>query len=202
MDALVLATQLMTEVCGARVLPGTIDVGGAGPDPLTIRLRDAKLSGLLGVEVPRERSQQILSALEFRTADAADGLDVTVPAFRRADVTREADLIEEVSRLGVLQTLPSTLPSRHGASGRLTATQQLRRAAGDALTAQGLSEIVGWSFEGPELAQRLRIGDRPAVQLRNPMSARAVTAAHDAAGFVAGCRPTQSGPGRWRGQAV
>jgi phenylalanyl-tRNA synthetase beta chain len=171
MDAEVLATRLMVEVCGATALPGTIDVGGPGPPPKTIRLRDARVSGLLGVELPRERSRQILEALEFATADAPDGLDVTVPSFRRADVTREADLIEEVARLGALETLPATLPSRHGASGRLSLSQRVRRQAADALTAQGLYEIVGWSFEGPELAQRLRIADRPAVQLTNPMSA-------------------------------
>jgi phenylalanyl-tRNA synthetase beta chain len=171
MDAEVLATRLMVEVCGATALPGTIDVGGPGPPPKTIRLRDARVSGLLGVEVPRERSRVILEALEFSTADALDGLDVTVPPFRRADVTREADLIEEVARLGVLETLPATLPPRRGASGRLTLSQRLRRQAADALTAQGLDEVVGWSFEGPELAQRLRIADRPAVHLTNPMSA-------------------------------
>ena len=79
--------------------PGTIDVGGPGPEPLTIRLRDARVSGLLGAAIARERCHEILQALEFETADADDGLDVTVPTFRRGDVTREADLIEEVARL-------------------------------------------------------------------------------------------------------
>jgi phenylalanyl-tRNA synthetase beta chain len=171
LDALVLATQLMTEVCGARLAPGTIDVGGPGPEPKTIRLRDAKVSGLLGVAVPRERCAEILTALEFGVAEAPDGLDATVPTFRRTDVTREADLIEEVARLGALETLPATLPSRHGASGRLTDRQRLRRAASDALAAQGLHEIVGWSFEGPDRARQLRIAERPAVELQNPMSA-------------------------------
>src|SRR3984957_11106172 len=171
LEALVLATQLMIDVCGARLAPGTIDVGGPGPEPKTIRLRSAKITSLLGVEVPVQRCTQILTALEFGVADAPDGLDVTVPAFRRTDVTREADLIEEVSRLGALASLPATLPSRHGASGRLTDRQRLRRAASDALTAQGLHEIVGWSFEGPERARQLRIAGRPAVELQNPMSA-------------------------------
>jgi phenylalanyl-tRNA synthetase beta chain len=40
----------------------------------------------------------------------------------------------------------------------------------DALTAQGLHEIVGWSFVGPELATRLRLGDQEAIELENPMS--------------------------------
>src|SRR5204863_9340917 len=84
--------------------------------------------------------------------------------------TREADLIEEVARLDGLQRLPATLPSRHNASGRLTAGQKLRRAASDALTAQGLHEIVGWSFAGPELAERLRLATTAAVELQNPLS--------------------------------
>ena len=56
-------------------------------------------------------------------------------------------------------------------AGRLTDVQRLRRRAADALTAQGLHEIVGWSFEGPDLAERLRIAGRPSVELENPMSA-------------------------------
>jgi phenylalanyl-tRNA synthetase beta chain len=170
MEAQALSTQLMIELCGARVAAGTIDIGGPGPEPVTIRLRDARVTGLLGTELPRARCAEILTALEFETEDAPDGLDVTVPAFRRADVTREADLIEEVARLGALETLPSTLPSRHGAWGRLTPRQRLRRRAADALTGLGLDEVVGWSFTGPEALQRLRLADRPAVTLANPMS--------------------------------
>ncbi len=171
MDAQALSSRLMIELCGARLWPGTIDVGGPGPEPVTIRLRDARIESLLGTAVSRERSQQILEALEFRTEDAADGLDVSPPAFRRADVTREADVIEEVARLDALERLPATLPSRHGASGRLTERQRLRRRASDALAAQGLHEIVGWSFVSPDLARRLRLPDQAAVALENPMSA-------------------------------
>jgi phenylalanyl-tRNA synthetase beta chain len=170
LEAQAMASKLMIELCGARVRPGSVDAGGPGPAPETIRLREARVSALLGVAIPRERSAEILRALEFTTAQADDGLDVTVPPFRRADVTREADLIEEVARLGALETLPATLPSRHNASGRLTELQRLRRSAADALTAQGLHEIVGWSFVGPELGQRLRIGDRATIELENPMS--------------------------------
>jgi phenylalanyl-tRNA synthetase beta chain len=170
-DAQALATALMIELCGARLVPGTIDIGGPGPAPKTIRLRDERISSLLGAQIARERCEQLLRALEFATAPAPDGLDVTVPAFRRADVTREADLIEEVARLDGLEKLPATLPSRHGASGRLTERQRLRRQALDALTAQGLHEIVGWSFVSPDLGTRLRLSDARAIKLANPMSA-------------------------------
>ena len=173
-DAQAVSTQLMLELTGATLVPGTIDVGGEGPPPKTIRLREARVESLLGAPISRARCAEILNALEFTTAEAEDGLDVTVPAFRRGDVTREVDLIEEVARLDGLEKLPVTLPSRHGASGRLTARQRLRRSATDALAAQGLNEIVGWSFAHPDLADRLRLGAehplRRAVVLANPLS--------------------------------
>jgi len=175
LEAQAVATRLMIALAGATVRPGTIDVGGPGPAPVTIRLRDARVSALLGAPIRRQRSAEILRALEFGVAEAGDGLDVTVPPFRRADVTREADLIEEVARIDGFEKLPVTLPSRHGAAGRLTPRQRLRRRAAGALTAQGLHEIVGWSFVAPELADRLRLpadDDRhQAVELENPMSA-------------------------------
>ncbi len=170
LQAQALAAKLMVQLCGARLVDGTIDVGGPGPAPAVIRLRDARVSGLLGAAIPRERCRSILEALEFETADAPDGLEVKPPAFRRSDVTREADLVEEVARLDGLEKLPATLPSRHGASGRLSVQQRVRRRASDALAAQGLYEVVGWSFVGPSLAQRLRLDGEQGVALENPLS--------------------------------
>jgi phenylalanyl-tRNA synthetase beta chain len=170
MWAQAVATQLMIDVCGATLVPGTIDVGGEGPPAKTVRLRDARIAGLLGAPVERPRAAEILGALEFGTADAADGLDVTIPAFRRGDVSREVDLIEEVARIDGLDKLPATIPSRHGASGRLTDSQRLRRRAADALTAAGLHEVVGWSFTGPEVLGKLRLADARAIRIDNPLS--------------------------------
>jgi phenylalanyl-tRNA synthetase beta chain len=163
-----LATQLFLSY-GATVAEGTADLGGSGPDPLTLSLRSARVASLLGVEVPAERSAQVLGALGFTTEVSPDGLDVTVPAFRRADITREVDLIEEVARLAVLAELPATLPARRSSFGRLSARQSLRRRAADLLVGQGLNEVVGWSFAAPEQNARLRLEHDP-VRLINPMS--------------------------------
>jgi phenylalanyl-tRNA synthetase beta chain len=175
LDGQAVATRLMLELTGARLVPGTIDVGGAGPEPAVVRLRDAKVVGLLGVGITRSESAMHLRRLGFETAERPDGLDVTVPPWRRNDVTREADLIEEVARLhGVNDQLPATLPRRRGATGLLTPAQRLRRRAEDALAGRGLLEVVGWSFESPDRDARLRLpGDDPRrahVVIENPMS--------------------------------
>jgi phenylalanyl-tRNA synthetase beta chain len=174
MHAQVLAAALMIECAGASLAPGTIDIGSPAPPAPEIRLRERRVSAILGTDVPRARQAQILGALGFATRDAPDGLDVTVPAVRRNDVAREVDLIEEVSRIDGLDRLPATLPARRGAAGRLTHAQRVRRAAEDLLAGRGLLEIVGWSFAEPSLLERLRLPAdhemRRVLALENPLS--------------------------------
>jgi phenylalanyl-tRNA synthetase beta chain len=174
MEAQIVATKLMLELTGARLAPGTIDVGGPFPAPAVIRLREQRVAGLLGRVIARERQAEILRALEFGVEDAPDGLDVAVPPFRRNDVYREADLVEEVARIDGLEKLPATLPRRRGRSGRLSTEQRLRRRAVDALVGRGMDETIGWSFTEPGIADRLRLAQddprRAFVVIENPMS--------------------------------
>ncbi|MCW3066121.1 MAG: phenylalanyl-tRNA synthetase subunit beta, partial [Solirubrobacterales bacterium] len=173
-DAQAVATRLMIDLCGATLRPGTIDVGPP-PAPLpTIRLREARVARILGQPIRRERQAEILRALEFGVDDAEDGLDVTVPYFRRGDVYREIDLIEEVARIDGLDNLPATLPARGEAFGRLTPHQRRRRRAQNALADRGFFEVTGWSFVDPAVADRLRLAPddpgRNPVVLENPLS--------------------------------
>jgi phenylalanyl-tRNA synthetase beta chain len=182
-DAQALATRLMIELCGAAVASGTIDIGGSEgqPPPQRIHLREARVQAILGVPVSRSRQAEILRALDFGVQEAPDsasggqgGLDVTVPPLRRRDVTREADLIEEVARIDGLEKLPATLP-RHRPAGRLSDEQRLRRRAVDALVGRGLYETVGWTFTTGKAFARLCLpAEDPrragAVALENPLS--------------------------------
>ncbi len=187
LHAQAIATKLMIECAGARVAPGTIDVAQPLPPLQVLRLREARVESILGIAVPADRQREILRALDFvcEPADGAPdgvgaegaaerGLDVTVPALRRADVTREVDLIEEVARIDGLERLPATLPARRGAAGRLNHAQRVRRAAEDAMVGRGLYEVVGWSFAEPSLLDRLRLPPehemRRVITLENPLS--------------------------------
>jgi phenylalanyl-tRNA synthetase beta chain len=174
MHAQSVASRLMVDVCGALLKPGTIDVAWRPEPPRELHLRAERVHAILGVPVAVERQAEILAALDFGAAPVEDGLHVRVPPLRRDDVTREIDLIEEVSRIDGLERLPATLPARRGAAGRLTREQRLRRTAEDALVGRGLYEIVGWSFADPRLLDRLLLGEdhemRRVVRLENPMS--------------------------------
>ena len=171
LEGQIVASALFIELCGARLLPGTIDVGGPGPDPAPITLRPERLEKVLGAAIPPERCREILTSLGF---EVDERLRATVPHFRRGDVTREIDLIEEVARIEGLDRLPATLPPRTGVAGRLTHAQRVRRLAEDALAARGLCEIAGWTFTDPAVLGRLRLPAehpmRRTLSLSNPLS--------------------------------
>jgi phenylalanyl-tRNA synthetase beta chain len=172
-----LAARMMVELCGARIVPGTIDVAEPVPAPRRLGLRSARVQGILGEVIDPDESAAILERLGFgvERADAPEGdLDVEVPYFRDADVQREADMIEEVARVHGLDRLPTTLPARERAVGALTRTQKLRRTAVDLLRGRGLTEIINFSFISPSVTAKLRLpapDDRTRVlMITNPLS--------------------------------
>jgi phenylalanyl-tRNA synthetase beta chain len=169
-----LAARLMVELCGAKMVPGTVDVAAPEPEPHLVGLRSERLDSLLGEHVEPDESQAILERLGFGVERRNGDLEAEVPYFRHYDVYREADLIEEVARVHGLQRLPATLPARRRAVGALSRKQKLRRAIEDQLRGAGLSEVVTFSFISPEAVHRLKV---PANDLRarvlpvaNPLS--------------------------------
>jgi phenylalanyl-tRNA synthetase beta chain len=169
-----LAARLMIEHCGARMASGTIDVAAPSPDPVQITLRSDRLQGLLGEPIDSEQSAAVLSRLGFGVVSSNGEIAVETPFFRHYDVTREADLIEEVVRIHGLDKLPETLPSRRRAVGGLTHHQRLRRASEDFLRGRGLNEAITYSFISPEWIARLRLPDRDrrgrVLHIANPLS--------------------------------
>ncbi len=170
-----LASRLMVELCGAKLMPGTIDVAGEIPASPEIRLRAARVEGLLGMKIEQADQIGYLERLGFGVEACDEDLLVTVPPERHHDVTREVDLIEEVGRVhGFDRHLPTTLPAVPEKVGGLSREQQLRRRAEDALRDLGFDQVVGWSFTDPGETGRLRIteGDPRAqpVLLANPLS--------------------------------
>src|SRR3954449_11710083 len=172
MEAQVLATKLMLELTGATVAPGTIDVGGPGPDPVPVHLREARVGELVAVPVALDRQAEILESLGFGVTKEGDGLTAAVPHWRARDVYRDAALVEEVARIDGVDRLPATLHAPHAAGG-LTPQQRAVRRAQDVLVGRGLYEIAGWSFTDPGLLDRLRMPEdhplRQVIRVENPM---------------------------------
>jgi phenylalanyl-tRNA synthetase beta chain len=169
------ASRLMVELCGAKLVPGTIDIAAEIPAATQLTLRAERVEGLLGMAIDQADQVAYLERLGFAAEPSGEDLEVTVPPDRHYDVTREVDLIEEVGRVhGLDRHLPSTLPAVAGRVGGLSREQRLRRRAEDTMRDLGFDEVVGWSFTNPGEPGRLRIAaDDPragGVVLSNPLS--------------------------------
>jgi phenylalanyl-tRNA synthetase beta chain len=167
-----LAARLMVELCGARMVPGTIDAYPQPAEPRVVPLRAERMERLLGERIEEQTANGILERLGFERVDggAPGATSWRVPPWRDSDVQREADLIEEVARIHGLDKLPTTLPARKDAIGRLTPSQRLRRRLEDLLRDRGLLEAISYSFTSPEALRRLRLADTEVLRVQNPLS--------------------------------
>lgn len=137
---------LIAEWAGGEVRPGAIDVWPTKAAKRHVSLRHARLESLLGTLVPESEPARILTALGFEvTKHGPEQLEVAVP-FRRVDVEREEDLIEEVARIRGYDQVPERLP--HGTASRpeLSHARQVELRLREAMSAAGLSEVLNYSF--------------------------------------------------------
>ncbi|MEO7198123.1 MAG: phenylalanine--tRNA ligase subunit beta, partial [Solirubrobacterales bacterium] len=175
--ALRVASRLLVELCGARLVPGTIDVDARSKRfrSFEVTVRHARIGSLLGMAISLEQVRAYLTRLGFTVAAGGNDADassttVTVPPDRHFDVTREVDLIEEVARVhGLDEHLPASLPQRGSAVGRLGRHDALLRRAEDLLRDAGVDEAITWSFVDPSGAGGLPHSGAP-VNVHNPLS--------------------------------
>jgi len=166
-----MAASLLTQM-GGRATRGLIDRYPRPPKPQTVRLRLRRIAELLGVVVPEDFVVDVLGRLGFRLEPAAHhAWRVAVPTFR-VDVSREADLVEEVARFYGYDRIPSrpTPVDSFPLAGNRS-RERLARIR-QALLGQGFDEVINWSFADPE-REAAAAGGRTAVAIRNPISNRA-----------------------------
>ena len=171
-----IASRLLVELCGAKLVPGTIDEAAEIPEPHQLELRTERVEALLGMPIEPKLCWEYLQRLDFEVSGRGKTLKATVPLHRHYDVTREIDLIEEVGRIhGYAKHLPATLPSTSGQTGRLTREQRLRRRAEDAMRDLGFDVAVNLSLTDPGMSGRLRVPDEDTradpIRVSNPLSA-------------------------------
>jgi phenylalanyl-tRNA synthetase beta chain len=141
------AAQLMAELAGARICHGVLDEYPHPVRPGVVDLRLAYVHRLLGIDLSEERIAQLLGSIELQVKPKGGGvLAVQVPTFR-PDLTREADLCEEIVRLHGLDAVPATIPLT--ARAPQASGDPVAEATRDALCAAGLDEAITLGFTAP-----------------------------------------------------
>lgn len=153
---------------GAIAVSGQIDEAGELPDRTPVRVRPAKINGLLGTDLSADAMAGHLTSIGF-DVDAADGdLDVTIPTWRW-DTATETDIAEEVARMYGYVNIVRTVPKGETAGG-LTEYQQARRLVRDVLVGAGCDETFPMPFLAPGDLQKAGLPE-DGVTLTNPLHA-------------------------------
>ena len=145
------AVALLNELSGSEVVSDAIDEKRKDPEGLTIDLRFSRMNHLLGIEVPIKEAMRILEFLGFDLELLGDKLSVTVPSFRRSDVTREVDLIEEIVRIYGYNKVPETLPVLEVMTKKLPIELKISEDIKNTFTACGFDEALTYPLTKEEL---------------------------------------------------
>jgi phenylalanyl-tRNA synthetase beta chain len=159
---------LLTEYAGGRLkTEGSLEKRTRTPQSFSFPYQ--KIQSLGGVTIPDDTVDAYLKDLGFQPVREGSGIcQVTVPSWR-FDVSGPPDVIEDCLRLHGYEHIPS-VPLRFEPERSATTPLQKRpQEARVRLVAEGLQEVITWSFVSPEKAP-LFGGGAPALVLENPIS--------------------------------
>lgn len=174
-DSLKRAAHLLAEVAGGTVASEIVDILAEPIKKAEVNLSFDNLAKLTGLVLPKGEVKKILLALNFTIKEENESyLHLEVPT-DRADVLREADVVEEVLRVYGYDNVP--LPKQIRLTPAVSpypSAHQLRRRTAEFLIGQGFNEGMGLSlvpskvYEAlePELVERLvKIHNTSTVEL-------------------------------------
>lgn len=197
--ALERAAHLMAEISGGFVRPGLIKSEPRPWKSPTLRLRHQRAEALIGISLDRAFCETTLTGLGCAVQSAASAgnqagaleWDVVPPSWRR-DLSREADLIEEIIRVYGVDRVPPVLPviSHTLERAGLPETKHafLHRVKHWGLGV-GLNESVTYSFVSQKDLDSLGMPEQGRIPIMNPLSDDLnVLRPHLAPGLLSGLR--------------
>jgi len=164
------AAALIAELAGGEVAGGFVDEYPRPWEAPVVSMPAGDPERLLGIPIESSLSAEYLRRLGF-TVSGEDPLEVRVPSYR-PDVTRPADLVEEVARIHGYDKIPATTP--FGQAGIIPEWLRHERLVREIMVGAGYFEVWNFDFMSLDAPARLGIPDddprRIPVEVRNPLS--------------------------------
>jgi len=142
--ALKRAALLIQEIAGGSVTGNITDVYTEPVDKKIFRVKDELLNKLIGQQLGRETTFPILKNLDIAVTDKDDtSFTVEVPPYR-VDVSRPADIAEEILRIYGFNNIPAgeTVSAGYLADFPSKDPDKFRRTISEMLCGMGFSEIL------------------------------------------------------------
>lgn len=170
--ALKRAALLIRELAGGEISSDIVDIYPEPVQPGHVIVSWKNISRLIGKEIDHSVIKSILADLGIDIAsETMDGMELLIPTFK-TDVTREADVIEEILRIYGYDNIemPGHLRSSLSFSSKPDA-EEIRNLVSDMLSSRGFNEIMNNSLTRAKYAEECGwLKDEDSVRLMNPLS--------------------------------
>lgn len=154
--ALFRAVELLEKYAEAEFV-GSVETGINKLEPIEITLRYAQIKRILGCEIETEKCLSILENLGFEILGKNEAAcKVLVPSFRAGDVTREIDLIEEISRINGYDKITPTLPNKSN-TAEVSQAERVINKVHNLMLGAGLNELQTSSLIGEGLLKQFNM---------------------------------------------
>ncbi|MEO2068529.1 MAG: phenylalanine--tRNA ligase subunit beta [Desulfurobacteriaceae bacterium] len=163
------ALALIQHLCGGKVGKGKVSFYPKPYTPKVIVFNPLKAKKILGVDIPPRKSFEILSNLGFTVKKEQDYIVVKVPSWRKYDVSREIDLIEEVVRIYGMKNVEGTYPLMHSNVERNYDYNRISKIK-EFLCSLGLNEAINYSFISEKLYNTFGLSIDKLIKISNPLS--------------------------------
>ena len=170
--ALVRAAILITEIAGGEITSDVVDIYPKKIEDHQVVLNFDNTTRLIGQEIPRETIKSILTSLEIKINNVTEtGIGMTIPAYRN-EVTREADVIEEILRVYGYNNIDFSEKLNASISqSQAVEDHEIQDQVSAHLTALGFHEMLANSLTTPEHSQLTSDVDADLdVMIINPLS--------------------------------
>ncbi len=174
MYALRRAALLICEVAGGKVTMNPVDYYPEPVIPQQVLFSFERCNRLIGTDIPKADVMRILESLDIRLVSEKDGVaTLEVPPYR-VDVTREADVVEEVLRIYGFNQVP--LPEKLNASLSFSGKQdpeKVQRTISELLVSNGFFETLNNSLTAAAYVGKLGgnvYSESENVEILNPLS--------------------------------
>ena len=171
--ALKQAVALLQEYAGAQVASELVDQYPFPKEDVSIAVSFGHINRLIGKVIDPEEVVTILESLDIRvTEQTSEGFLATVKPYR-VDVTREADIIEEVLRIHGFQqvVLSENLGTDYLAAHPVKDLAKLQYRLTEMLANQGYFELVTNSLTSPKYVEKAGFLDATkTVEIYNKLS--------------------------------